>query len=255
MKVCLSSRQAQTYLEKADEIFVLYKDKNSLEDLILKYPDKTFILQHSAAIDSDPIDWDRVKKWNILSKGKFHLCVSEPIEIKMAAEKGIKSFLGWLINDFETLNTVIKMGASYVYIGGSLFFDLDRVLLTGAKVRATPNIAFRDGLFREDGVIGTWIRPEDLEVYENYIETIEFSQCTLDQEKALYRIYMEDKEWPGDLGLLVKDLNHLGVNRMIHPELGLKRLNCRQICQSGGTCKFCYRILRLADPDLFVANE
>ena len=142
------------------------------------------------------------------------------------------------------------MGACYVRVGGSLFFSLDKVKLLGAHVRAVPNVAFDDGLDREDGVVGTWIRPEDLDVYAHYIDTIEFMDCDLKKEQALYRIYIEQKAWPGDLGLIVTGLNHTGVNRMIHPDLAEYRVKCRQRCQDNGACRICYRFLALANPDL-----
>ena len=44
MKFCLSSRQSKQYLEKADEIRVDFRDRNSIPDLAMDYPDKTIIL-------------------------------------------------------------------------------------------------------------------------------------------------------------------------------------------------------------------
>ena len=47
MKFCLSSRQSKQYLEKADEIKVDFRDRNSIPDLAIDYPDKTIILVQS----------------------------------------------------------------------------------------------------------------------------------------------------------------------------------------------------------------
>ncbi len=44
MKFCLSSRQSKQYLEKADEIKVDFRDRNSIPDLAMDYPNKTIIL-------------------------------------------------------------------------------------------------------------------------------------------------------------------------------------------------------------------
>lgn len=44
MKFCLRSRQSDMYLQKADEIKVDFRDRNSIPDLADKYPDKTIIL-------------------------------------------------------------------------------------------------------------------------------------------------------------------------------------------------------------------
>lgn len=248
MKICLSSRQIKEYLSKADEIKVQFRDIKSIPDLIMDYPEATIILEN---VNGEPFNWDELKNWNTLAQGKLMLCLGNPDQLVEANNYGIKAYLGWLISDYETLNTVLKMGVYCVRLSGSLFFDLDRIVSMGATIRAVPNIAFQDGLMRDNGVVGTWIRPEDLEVYEPYIEAIEFVNCDLKKEQALYRIYGEQKAWPGDLGLIVSDLNYIGVNRMIHPDLAEKRINCRQRCQSGGACRFCYRVLELANPDLF----
>ncbi len=255
MKVCLSSRQDKNYLAAANEIKVQFRDRKSIPDLIMDYPDATIILENPT---DEVFDWEELKRWNVLSKERLVLCVKDPAQFLAAKSANIKVYFGWIITDFETLNTVVDMGACYVRVGGSLFFDLDRVIATGAHVRAVPNIAFDDGLVREDGVAGTWIRPEDLEAYGSYIEAIEFADCDLKKEQALYRIYMEQKAWPGDLGMIVTGLNHIGVNRMIHPDIAERRMNCRQKCKSGGACRICYRLLTLANPDLladYAANK
>ena len=106
-----------------------------------------------------------------------------------------------------------------------------------------------DGLPREDGVCGTWIRPEDIHLYEDYVAAMEFEDCKPTKEQALFRIYTQQKEWPGDLGLLITNFNHLGLNRLILPEVGEKRLDCRHICQLGGHCRICYRAMDLANKE------
>jgi hypothetical protein len=117
------------------------------------------------------------------------------------------------------------------------------------KFRHTPNVAYNDGLPRENGVSGTWIRPEDLVLYENYIDVIEFEKCDREQEQTLFRIYMEDKKWDVIIKLLIANLDYEGTGRMIPKEFGEKRLNCRQACEQGGACTICWRTLKLADPD------
>jgi hypothetical protein len=49
-----------------------------------------------------------------------------------------------------------------------------KVKLLNIPIRAIPVFAFLDGLPRDNGVNGNWIRPEDLEAYSLYINTIEF---------------------------------------------------------------------------------
>ena len=147
------------------------------------------------------------------------------------------------------LQAVKAMGACYVRLGETLFFNIKKTAAVGVPIRVIPNIAYIDGLPREDGVCGTWIRPEDIHLYEDYVAAMEFEDCKPTKEQALFRIYTQQKEWPGDLGLLITNFNHLGLNRLILPEVGEKRLDCRHICQLGGHCRICYRAMDLANKE------
>ena len=45
------------------------------------------------------------------------------------------------------------------------------------KLRAIPNVAYDKFFPRNDGVSGSWIRPEDIEVYSKYYDIFEFEDC------------------------------------------------------------------------------
>ena len=130
------------------------------------------------------------------------------------------------------------------------FFKLDTVKHIGIPVRAVANVAHDAPLLHKDGVCGTWIRPEDVDLYDNYIDTIEFEDCNPQKERALFRIYAEQKQWPGDVAQIISNFNYQGVNRVIHSEFGARRISCGQKCQSGGKCRFCYTVLNFANIDL-----
>ena len=54
------------------------------------------------------------------------------------------------------------------------------------EIYAIVDMASNDSLFeRPNGVVGIWIRPEDVELYDEYIDVIEFSDCDLKKEQAL----------------------------------------------------------------------
>lgn len=61
MKFCVSNRQSDTVLKKANEISVPFKDQDTIPDLALKNPGADIILRISAD-DVDEIDWDKFKK-------------------------------------------------------------------------------------------------------------------------------------------------------------------------------------------------
>ena len=248
MKYCLNSRQAHEYLLKADELKVEYRDRKSIPDLAEQYPNKTIILLRSSF--DDELVWKEIKEYNILTHGKLLLCLGSMSDCEAAKENDVKFYFGFPANTWYELRAMIDIGVSYVLIGAPLFFDMDKLATVEIPFRIIPNVAYLDGFIRKDGVCGTWVRPEDMHLYEDIIDTVEFSNCDIKKEQALYRIYAEQKAWPGDLSFIINGLEHKGVNRMLTEELTTMRMNCHQRCMDIGSCRYCYRALDLADPDL-----
>ncbi len=73
MKFCLSSRQSEAYLQKADEIRVDFRDRNIIPELAEKYPDKTIILMQYVG---DELNEDDLTLWKILTKDHLIVCLS-----------------------------------------------------------------------------------------------------------------------------------------------------------------------------------
>ena len=65
-----------------------------------------------------------------------------------------------------------------------MFFEMDEVKKFGVPVRAVPNVAHLNDIPTKNGIYGTWIRPEDLELYNDYITYIEFEDCDIKKESA-----------------------------------------------------------------------
>lgn len=251
MKYSVSSRQQPEYLQKCDEIKVMWNDRNIIFDLTEKYPGKTINLcRYLIHSNEDDIDWSEIKKFKTLARDNFVFGLTYIDEIIECKAHNIEFYYLEPIRSFRELQGLKLFGAKWAFIDAPLFFQMDKVRAVGLPVRVTANISVREAFPYADGVPGPWIRPEDVEAYEPYVDTIEFSRVNLDQERALFRIYAEQKKWPGELGLIVQDINYLGTNRMIPPDLVEKRLNCGQKCMENGNCRLCWRILDLANPDL-----
>ncbi len=247
MKFCLSSRQSKQYLEKADEIKVDFRDRNTIPELADEYPGKTIILVQYAG---DELNGDDLATWKILTKDHFIVCLSNLAYVADMKRLEIPWYWGFPVTSFYQLRALKEMGACYAKLDAPIFFDMPTAKKIGVPIRVVPNVAYIDGLERTDGVCGTWIRPEDLEAYGEFVEAVEFEDCNQKKEQAMYRIYAEDKKWPTDLGLLITNLNHAGTNRMIGSEYSLRRLDCGQRCQENDGCHICYRLLYLANPKL-----
>lgn len=247
MKSCLSSRQSALYLQKANEIKVQFRDRKIIPELAEKYPNATIILRFALG---DTIEPTELKKYKVLTKDKLIACLSDLDMVNMCKSNKVPFYWGFPIQNFYQLDALKTLGVCYVLLDAPLFFSMDKVKAYGIPVRAIPNVANTDGLPHTDGVVGTWMRPEDVPMYEEYVEALEFERCDQLQEQGLYRVYFEQKEWKVELGILVSDLNHIGNNRYIEPEVMKRRLNCGQRCKEGAACHFCWSALDMANADL-----
>ena len=250
MKYSVSSRQSTEYLQKADEIKVQWRDRRIIPDLAERYPEATINLTRYFQDSEEEIDWKEISNYHILSKNKLVLGLTMISEMLVARERNYSFYYLSAIRTFQELNEVSNFGVCRVRLGAPLFFQLDKVRkVYKGPIYAIANMASSDSVFEhKDGVTGLWIRPEDIPTYEPYIELIEFIG-NQKQEQALFRIYVEQGSWSGELDMIVQDLNYPCTNRMIPPTLAQTRLNCSQRCQEGGQCRICYRMMDLADPN------
>jgi hypothetical protein len=154
----------------------------------------------------------------------------------------IKYYYKYVITSFYELEALKNLNVAYVLIGAPLIFDLKNVAKYDIPIRAIPNLAYEPYLERENGILGGWIRPEDTEAYGQYIAVFEFSAPkALEKEAALFRVYAEQKQWPGNLNLLIDNLGIDASGRFYDEDnFAIRRMNCRQKCISGKTCRYCY---------------
>ena len=248
MKYCLRSRLAPRYLSKADEIRVDYRDRTTIPDLYHTYQNATIIL-FPPIDEQTEYNWNEIMQYNLLCNSNFILNLNNLRLARITKDRGIRFMINIEATSYWELDGLEKLGAEYAYVGIPLFFDLPDTLNYNIKLRAIPTVAYNHSLPHDNGICGQWIRPEDVEKYEGYIEVLEFEPCDIVREQTLYKVYAEDKTWSTRLDILVEDLGSPAVNRMITPEVAENRLSCRQRCKSKGSCHICETALKLADPD------
>lgn len=240
------------YLKDAKEIVVQYNERNRVIHMLDNFPKANIMLVHRR---KDPeIEWDLIRDINSVAVGRFTLEVSSMADVQKAHDMKIPFFLDYPFTSYYELRAFADLGPRYVRLGSPLFFQLPTVKQLGIPIRAAVNQSYNDGFARKDGRVGLWIRPEDLEVYQEYIDIFEFApdpRKDFDQNKryiqALYRIYSSE-EWPGEMGLIIQDFNYPCLNRMMYPEATRARINCGHICQVPGySCHICHNAIRLAD--------
>ena len=246
MKYCLSIRQKYEYLKKADSIKVAFRDRNIIPDLIEKYPEAEIILTINRDKD-EKFSWTELKRWGILARGRLVCCLQSLSDVDECKTANLPFYWGYPITSYYELRSLKDLGVVYIRLDAPLFFEMDEVKRFGIPIRAVPNIAHQGDILTKNSICGTWIRPEDIELYEDYIHTIEFEDCDIKKESALFRIYAEQKTWSGPIAMLISNLITKAENHLISQDATQVRLNCGQRCQKTGRCHICERAFRLAD--------
>ena len=243
MKYCVGGRQGYPTMKKADEIKVEYHDMDRIRDFIEKLPDKVIILEVSDFIKEDmsTLEFFRDNLEN------FVLCLKNLSLAKVFKELGFKFYWQYPITSYYELQGILALEPEYVLLGEPLCFDLEKVASYGVKIRLVANVAYDAYIPRENGIRGRWIRPEDVPVYDEYVDVLEFRMCNLEQERTLLHIYKDNGYWPGNLNLLIENLGFHVDNRAIPEEIGKIRANCQQRCMRHGACRFCETAFKFAD--------
>lgn len=210
-----------------------YIDVNILYDLVKIYPKKKFIVRIPRG---ENVDWGELKVFN--TKIDLVLAIEDLHIAKQCKHDRFKFFWAYPITSYYELKGVLALGVSEVLLGAPLYFDLTLSDLKDVKVRLVANLCYDDYIPRENGICGTYVRPEDVKTYEQYVNTLEFRTDGLTQEATLLEIYKRGT-WGGNLNLLLTNLNCDVDNRVIPDEFAPARIQCRQSCMRTGGCHLC----------------
>ena len=243
MKFCLSSRQTPEYLKQADQIKVASRDYKQIYDLIEEYPDKEIILNYQNLTE------DTLKEFKTLSKGNLTLCLFSIEDLPITKKLEIPFYFSLPVTTLDQLKAVKNLGVRYALLDNTVAHQLHYAKMIGVPLRLIPNLAYLDGIPRDDGVCGNWVSPFCIDEYSTYIDTIEFGLQPERREQTLFRIYKKEKEWYGNLDRIVQDLNYIGNCGHINKDLLLTRMNCGMKC-SYNNCKLCYNLLKISVVDL-----
>lgn len=237
MNYCINGRQPKSILEKADEIKMRFSDQDKIIEYIDEFPNKTFIL--NVPKEETELNWQLYKTY--VEKANFILCLENLHLAQECRNRNLQFYWAFPCFTWYELRSLLALKPYYVILGAPLSFDLEKVskILDTTKIRLCPNLAYDAYIPKQNGIYGAWIRPEDIQFYEEYVNSIEFEYQDFKQEAALLKVYKEDKQWPGNLNLLITNLNYNIDNRVIDKDLGKKRMNCGQRCMENGTCHLC----------------
>jgi hypothetical protein len=246
MKYCLSGRQPLSVLKKCDEVKMQYVDKDRILDYIETLSDKMITLDIPAELKAEDLNWTLFKMYS--EKVNFALCLHDLSLVNSCKEYKIKFYWAYPITSFFELRGIINLEPCYLFLGAPLCFDLPKIkALTNIPIRLCPNLAYDAYIPRENGIYGSWVRPEDIGVYEKFVDMFEFETDELKREQVLLHIYKDNGNWPGNLNLLFTNFNVNIDNCALPEEVGEVRTSCGQRCMSNGTCTFCLTSVKFAD--------
>jgi hypothetical protein len=164
--------------------------------------------------------------------------------IPVLKEKNIDFMFNDRANDLATLAVMKKLGAREAIIGGDLCFCLDKINKirdNSFRIRVYPDVAY-DTFTYEDAyrtLVSFWIRPEDTEVYEKYIDTFEIFH--LENLSVIFKIYKQ-QQWLGNLREIILHLKEDIENTSLPPFFGQFRTTCGRECLYE-KCNICERTL------------
>ena len=157
-------------------------------------------------------------------------------------DEGYNAFLRYPITDWESYQNLAAAGVSDIYIDGPLAFNCKNIAASKGdiKIRVSPQVSANASLLPLDVTANTFfIRPEDLKIYEDAIDIIDFKEKDQQKEDTLFKIYKRGT-WPGDLRDLIGTVHESVPNPFLKPEFGQSRYNCGQICKiPGRSCHLC----------------
>ena len=253
MKYCLKYTNICTKLNRADEISIKYIEDKGLVDFMKKFSSQRIILR----VDTWNFSQNEIRKLIAIRKQypeyNFTVALSNLDKdiVPVFQKENIPFFEDEPCQDWETFNLLLEVGVSDIDISGPLAFEMSKVkrVLNSFNrkvvIRATPNkvVKFREGT---DDLVGFYIRPEDVEMYEDFIDVLEFEG--LEHQDTFFSIYAENKSFIGNLNQCIYNFQKPIDNKGLITLFGEKRRDCGRQCLSGGCCNRCYTLADLAKP-------
>ena len=265
MKYCFSFYKRSKYMDAVDELTIYYSE-NTID--LIKFAEKRPKEQRLIVA----VDIDSVMFYDNEKNGDNEDTLNEMFEIFSAAmekhpniafkilncysnyvlfkDKKLPFFFDVRCSTWQNVVDVCNTGVTDIYATNELGFDIIEVSTychaRGVNVRTFPNVAQSssywgfigmDEKYNDDDITKFFIRPEDLAIYEDYIDVVEFFGSLKDQD-LVYEIYKSGK-WLGKLGQIILGVKKDIYNRELSSMFAIRRLNCKKRCNKT-KCENCH---------------
>lgn len=257
MKYAVGFTRSFSHFDEVDEVIFNYSMGNNIEET-LKYvrEDQRVIIDISNLVLNNTdmnnevyLKLELLKDMhpNISVMIDFYTQFSEEVDLK---EREIPFFYSSFARCYEAAAHMVAHGATDLYIVEGLAFDLKNLQYfrnKGVKLRVFPDIAqHAPGCYgvHFSEMTKFWIRPEDVDEYDKYVDVMEFSHRN-EKLSTIFEIYKQ-KQWLGEIKDIVSDFHMYIDNTSIAPYFGPSRISCQQKCMIG-RCNICMGIQDLAE--------
>lgn len=251
MKFAVHYYKSFRYFNQIDEVLFDYKGTEYITEFI-----PNFLKQEQRAIiNIANLDLEEIFEYLLVLQQKHENYV---VQIDYGTQREWTPALEEMKIKYMFINYANSMDQVYaysqynitdMYICEALGFRLKDL----QYLRKEKNIAFRiypdiaqSEKYDIPDLAKFFVRPEGLDAYEQYVDTIEIYRCD-NKISVVYEIYKQ-RQWSGYLeDLIIGFSKNFSVdNTLILPTFDSVRINCRKQCLVEGPCHYCYRVLGLS---------
>lgn len=237
------------------EINIHYKPKvKELDDFISKYKQKRINLIFQEG------EFDKERDLPLIEafREKYPQCelvMRMPVYFRqiqsLLAQKQLPHYYYIFANRWGIFNGLLNTSVTDIYISEDLCFSLDiiqqKVKDTNKKIRTFCNVC-QTTWPEEESLRTFFIRPEDIFLYNKYIDVVEFFEAEKDKNalNTLYNLYNKGERWAGPLKEIIKGFKGDTDSYYLFSRFGEKRLDCGKRCNVSN-CSFCVQVASLAN--------
>lgn len=263
MKYAVNYSRSFRHLHEVDEIILNYAGSEELvtfvPELVGKNKSQRIIL-NILDVEDNKIT-SIIPFINKLQADGYNLAVitRETEYIQNFKNANIPFFFMKGTSNLETAVIQCEMGVSDIYVVEELGFRMKDLQYLRehyrVQIRVFPNIAQSAKNLYINGLQRFWIRPEDTEIYEPYVDVFEIMTGEdTSRLSVIYEIY-RDRQWLGNLNDIILDFKAPIVNnRGMNPHFAEMRLNCSKKCLLG-KCDLCTQIGNISNSFVEVGLE
>ena len=173
----------------------------------------------------------------------------------------VKWFYMDKVTSLDKMTEFKNKGVSDIYLCGEICFDLEKLAPVlheaGIRIRVCPNYAQMNGNINP--TLAFWIRPEDIDLYAQYVDVFELVPTASQNFSILHKIFFQDKKWFGPYSEIIAGYDGTLNGQTTIPMFGEYRVGCGKRCLRGGHCQMCFTSEKLSkslyDKGIYISEE